>query len=318
MRKPWRITIDTNPDQCNLNCIMCDTHSIYNSSSNAQPRRAMNRDLLSKSIDQALSIGVQEIIPSTMGEPLMYHDFDLFIEKIANSKIKLNLTTNGTFPIYGVEKWAEKLLPILSDIKISINSLNPNINEKIMPNDDTLKKIENIKKFVLLRDNSYPNVSITMQVTFLKSNLDELENIIKFAIEHNIDRVKGHQLWVTFSEIEKESLQNNEANIIVWNQFIDKIEHYKDKIKLVNFEKILIEKDGLDLKNNCPFLGEELWIDHEGTFNICCAPSNKRTSLGEWGNIKNRSIENMFNSLEYEHVVKNYKEYSICKECSLR
>ncbi len=30
MTIPWRITIDTNPDQCNLNCIMCDTHSIYN------------------------------------------------------------------------------------------------------------------------------------------------------------------------------------------------------------------------------------------------------------------------------------------------
>jgi len=27
---PWRITFDTNPDQCNLRCIMCEEHSNYN------------------------------------------------------------------------------------------------------------------------------------------------------------------------------------------------------------------------------------------------------------------------------------------------
>ena len=24
---PWRITFDTNPDDCNLNCVMCEEHS---------------------------------------------------------------------------------------------------------------------------------------------------------------------------------------------------------------------------------------------------------------------------------------------------
>jgi hypothetical protein len=26
---PWRITFDTNPDDCNLHCIMCEEHSPY-------------------------------------------------------------------------------------------------------------------------------------------------------------------------------------------------------------------------------------------------------------------------------------------------
>ena len=29
---PWRITFDTNPDDCNLRCIMCEEHSIYSKS----------------------------------------------------------------------------------------------------------------------------------------------------------------------------------------------------------------------------------------------------------------------------------------------
>jgi len=319
MIKPWRVTIDTNPDQCNLNCIMCDTHSIYNNSEYS--RKFMSRELLEKSIDEALSLRVKEIIPTTMGEPLLYKYFDIFIDKLLRSDAKLNLTTNGTFPIIGVEAWAKKLLPILSDVKISINSIKSEVNESIMVNDNTLKKLEDIKTFINLRDKYAPQVSITLQVTFLKSNLDHLEEIIKFAINYNVNRVKGHQLWITYDEIEDESLQNSIEKIDKWNAFIDKISTYKNKISLVNFKKIEFESDNIESipqNYNCPFLKEELWIDYNGDFNICCAPSDKRKTLGYWGNIRDKRIIDVFNSKEYILLVQNYKEREICKICSLR
>jgi len=319
MKKPWRITIDTNPDQCNLNCIMCDTHSKYNK--NFKPTRTfMNENLLKKSIDESIALGVKEIIPTTMGEPLLYKHFDIFIDKLSKSRVKLNLTTNGTFPTIGVKKWADKLLPILSDIKISINSINSKVNESIMINDDTRKKLDDIKTFANLRDKDYPNVSITMQVTFLKSNLNELENIIKFAIKNGINRVKGHQLWITYEEIKDESLQNSTKKINEWNNFIDKIEKYRESINLVNFEKLELQNNSDTVPSHyiCPFLGEELWIDYNGDFNICCAPSDKRRTLGNWGNIKNKNIIEIFNSKEYLDLLNNYKNKEICKICSLR
>ena len=147
MNRPWRVTIDTNPDQCNLNCIMCDTHSIYNK--NFKPsRKFMSRELLEKTIYEALKLGVKEIIPTTMGEPLLYKHFDIFIDKLSQSNTKLNLTTNGTFPSIGVEKWAKKLLPVLSDIKISINSVDKTINESIMIHDNTQKKLMILKNLL--------------------------------------------------------------------------------------------------------------------------------------------------------------------------
>ena len=319
MLKPWRITIDTNPDQCNLNCIMCDTHSIYNK--NFKPnRKSMSQELLEKSIDEAIRIGVKEIIPTTMGEPLLYKYFDTFIDKLSTSSAKLNLTTNGTFPNLGVKQWAEKLLPILSDIKISINSIDAKVNESIMINDDTKKKLEDIKTFVNLRDTLYSNVSITLQVTFLKSNLNDLESIIKFAIENNINRVKGHQLWITYDEIKDESLQNNTKKIFEWNSFIEQIDRYRDKVKLVNFEKLELENNTnlVPKSYNCPFLGEELWIDYNGDFNICCAPSDKRKTLGHWGNIKDRKITEVFSSSQYKELYSNYKTKDVCRVCPLR
>ncbi|PIE78369.1 MAG: hypothetical protein CSA15_08140 [Candidatus Delongbacteria bacterium] len=317
--KPWRVTIDTNPDICNLKCIMCDTHSIYNKH-NTYNREEMPKELLEKCLNQVLNLGVKEIIPTTMGEPLMYKHMDVFVSYISNSTAKLNLTTNGTFPRKNIEQWSKILLPILSDIKISINSINPNINEKIMCRDNTRKKIEDIKIISRLRDKFYPNVSITLQVTFLKQNIPYLEELICFAIDHGLNRVKGHQLWVNYDCLNSESLEFNNENRNLWNDFIDKVDKYRKYINLVNFNKLNLDNFKSDVNKNsvCPFLGKELWIDYEGNFNICCAPSEKRRELGYWGNIKEKSISEIFNSEQYLKLLKNYKNFAVCKICPLK
>ena len=318
---PFRITIDTNPDQCNLKCIMCDTHSIYNKDFKPT-RQPMSKHLLEKCLNEAIASGVQEIIPTTMGEPLLYKEFNLFIEKISQSNAKLNLTTNGTFPKLGVRKWADKLLPVLSDIKISINAIDSKINETIMIGDHTVKKLENIKTFAKLRDQYYPKVTITLQVTFLKTNLEEMEHIIQFGIEHNLNRVKGHQLWVTFEKNRCESLASDPMETDKWNHFVQRMDKYREQIMLTNFTPIEPAKDttmpSVPRSHNCPFLGKELWIDNEGNFNICCAPSKKRTTLGDWGNIATTRITEVFQSDNYKQLLQTYKDKDICKMCALR
>lgn len=72
---PWRITLDTNPDDCNLSCVMCEQHSVY---SDAQAKREAagirRRRMKPGLIDDVLEglpigpDGVREVIPSTMGE----------------------------------------------------------------------------------------------------------------------------------------------------------------------------------------------------------------------------------------------------------
>jgi MoaA/NifB/PqqE/SkfB family radical SAM enzyme len=316
---PWRITIDTNPDQCNLKCIMCDTHSIYNK--NSVKRKRMSPENLESILKSAIDVGVQEIIPSTMGEPLLYPYFDKFINILTPSKTKLNLTTNGTFPKKGAEVWARALLPITSDTKISINGISPSINEKIMIQAKTNETLENIKTYLKVRDeirqeqvNNQPTV--TLQVTFMYSNLVGIKEVIKYAIEHNVDRVKGHHLWVTHPELEKEDLRNPIHNGI-WNNFVNEIAPYKNQIKLENFVEI---SDSLSIAThyNCPFLGKELWIDCNGNYNVCCAPSDKRQELGSFGNINEIDIGDIFSTTAYQNLVSNYKDQPLCQKCLLR
>ncbi len=331
MQTPKRITIDTNPNRCNLSCIFCDTHSEVNKKNMAK-RPDMSKELLISILDQALKIdSIKELIPTTMGEPLMYKYFSCFIDKIKGTNKKLNLTTNGTFhskDIKGVKSWAEKLLPILSDIKISINSINPKINEYIMKGDDTEKKLENIKKIKeLINKRNYEKkgkITITLQVAFLKTNLPYLEELICFAIDNKLDRVKGHQLSITSEEVRKESLVETKEARKKWNDFIDLIDKkaYRKKIRLENFEKLSIEdktkNEEINLELKCPFLGKELWINHKGDFNVCCAPDKTRKDLGNFGNIKNRTILNTFNSDIYKDLCISYQTRATCKTCVLR
>lgn len=320
---PWRITIDTNPDLCNLHCKMCDTHSLYNKDFTFQ-RKSMPKEMLERILDDAAESGVKEIIPTTMGEPLLFPSFDVFLNKVHEHNMKLNLTTNGTFPNGGVSYWAHKILSKASDVKISLNGINPQVNENIMVGSQTQSVLANIQEFVAVRDEivakgeNFPTV--TLQVTFMKSNLDELENIIKFAVENNIDRVKGHHLWVTWKELEGESIIANQELTRKWNLLIENLKPYRKMIKLDNFSKLdfAISKNEIPDSYECPFLGNELWVDHEGKYNVCCAPSNLREQLGDFSSSDKLSIHEVFNSEGYVDLVKSYRAKSICSKCLLR
>ena len=54
-------------------------------------------------MEESRGTGLREIIPSTMGEPLLYRHFDEILDMCAEYGVKLNLTTNGTFPRRGAE-----------------------------------------------------------------------------------------------------------------------------------------------------------------------------------------------------------------------
>jgi len=317
---PWRITFDTNPDLCNLNCIMCEEHSIYREEK-WNKKRMMNPALITQVIEETSRNGLEEVIPSTMGEPLLYPHFDRFLELSDEHDFKINLTTNGTFPDIGVERWGKKLLPRCSDIKISINGSKKKINEQIMRGIEHNKWISDIEKFIELRDGFGNGTTITFQVTYMKSNLDDLENILRLAMERGVDRFKGHQLWITWPELRSESLTEDTETRKKWNQKVDKLRNIADdNIKLDNVEKLSIEdKDNkLPEEYGCPFAGKEAWIAWNGRFNVCCAPDERRREFGDFGNVNERSFIDIWNSEKYQEFVKNAGKTPLCKKCNMR
>ena len=200
---PWRITFDTNPDDCNLHCIMCEEHSPYSTLQHeriqaGRPKRRMDIALIRRVLEEAQGTPLREIIPSTMGEPLVYKHMDEIIDLCTQYRVKLNLTTNGTFPGRGAQAWAERIVPVASDVKISWNGARKETQEAIMLGTRWEKVLENVRIFIKVRDTHAAQggnrCRVTFQLTFLETNVGELADIIKLAAGLGVDRVKGHHL----------------------------------------------------------------------------------------------------------------------------
>jgi glycosyltransferase involved in cell wall biosynthesis/MoaA/NifB/PqqE/SkfB family radical SAM enzyme len=333
---PWRVTFDTNPDTCNLHCIMCEEHSSYSNSQEQRkakgtPRREMPVELLRRVLAEAAAMGAREIIPSTMGEPLLYEHFDEIIDLCHAHGLKLNLTTNGTFPGRGARAWAERIVPVTSDVKISWNGATARTQELIMIGTSFGKSVRSVREFIEVRDalaSSQPDrCRVTFQLTFLESNVAELADIVRLAIELGVDRVKGHHLWAHFDEIRDLSMRRSRESIARWNDAVLAAREVAARQLLPNGKAILLEniflldetaQNDLAPGGSCPFLGQEAWISAEGRFSPCCAPDAQRRTLGEFGNLHDVSLSDIWNGPAYQNLLTTYRTRSLCIGCNMR
>jgi glycosyltransferase involved in cell wall biosynthesis/MoaA/NifB/PqqE/SkfB family radical SAM enzyme len=333
----WRITIDTNPEDCNLKCIMCEEHSPHSDfiptlyKETGVKRRRMKFETVEDIFLQAEKLGVKEIIPSTMGEPLLYKGIQGIFEISKKHAIKINLTTNGTFPEHSVEEWAAMIVPNTTDVKISWNGATAETAEKVMLGVNFNQVLENVKRFVAFRDEYFVETGcfcrVTFQLTFMQNNMHELADIVKLAAELGVDRVKGHQLWTHFEEIKLLSMKASKESVTQWNEYVKQAYEAQEKFRKPNGEKIILENI-IPLHDNeakevpeeyeCPFLSKELWISATGKISPCCAPDNLRKSLGDFGNISMTTIEDVLTSEAYTELVRNYKTKPLCKTCNMR
>ena len=335
-RGPWRITFDTNPDTCNLRCIMCEEHSPYSPlqlrrKEQGMPRRLMPFEIIERVVTEAAPHGLQEIIPSTMGEPLLYERFEDILEVCRRHGIKLNLTTNGTFPRLGAAAWAEKIVPVASDVKISWNGATQATHEGIMLGSSWEKAVGNLRTFIRIRDahaaSGGNRCRVTLQLTFVESNVGELADVVRLAARMGVDRVKGHHLWAHFDELRDQSMRRSPDAIERWNRAVFAAREAAAELVLPNGRQILLEnifpldpnsKDDLAPGGPCPFLGQEAWISAQGRFDPCCAPDAQRRTLGEFGNVNEMSFMDIWKGAAYRELVATYRNRSLCIGCNMR
>ena len=334
---PWRITFDTNPDTCNLRCVMCEEHSPHSPLQTqrreaGRPRRLMPVELIRRVVAEAAAAGgLREIIPSTMGEPLLYEHFEDILALCRQYGVRLNLTTNGTFPRLGAQAWAERIAPVASDVKISWNGATRTTQEAIMSGADWEAMLDNVRTFVAVRDvhaaGGGNRCGVTFQLTFMEANVGELAGIVRLAAALGADRVKGHHLWAHFREIEGQSMRRHPDAIRRWNEAVSAAGQAAAERPLPNGRHVVLDNIfPLDAEATgdiapggpCPFLGQESWVSAEGRFGPCCAPDAQRRTLGEFGNLNERGIMDIWNGDAYRNLVATYRNRTLCIGCNMR
>jgi len=290
----------------------------------------MDVRLLRKVVEEASRHGLREIIPSTMGEPLLYSEFDEILSLCREFNVRLNLTTNGTFPRRPVADWARLIVPVASDVKISWNGATARTAELIMKGARFDAVLENIRQFARVRDEigseGGNRCRLTLQMTFMESNSEELPDIIRLAASLGVERVKGHHLWVHFSETADLSMRRDSAAIQRWNSIVNRALDAADMYRLPSGEKVLLDNifpldssiEEIAPDAACPFLGKEAWVSAEGRFNPCCAPDALRRTLGEFGNLNDGSLMEIWTSPGYRNLQQSYLTRDLCRTCNMR
>ena len=316
---------------------MCEEHSEHSDflqrlyERTGVKRRRMPFTMVRDIMEQAKAMGVREVIPSTMGEPLLYRQMDQVFALAAESGLKINLTTNGTFPKKSVEEWAAVIVPVTSDVKISWNGATRDTAEAIMKGLKFEQALENVRRFVKVRDDHFAesgyHCRVTLQLTFMQNNMHELPDIIRLAADLGVDRVKGHHLWAHFKEIEDLSFKSSNESIGRWNSIVEVAKETADQFRRHDGSPVLLENIN-PLKPNmghavpddhvCPFLGKELWVSATGTVSPCCAPDEQRKALGDFGNIQSISLAEVIAGEPYQMLSKSYKNHELCRTCLMR
>jgi len=333
---PWRITFDTNPDTCNMHCIMCEEHSPHSTLQRerkeaGKPPRLMPLEFIERTVAEAAPLGLREIIPSTMGEPLLYAHFEDILRICRQHDVKLNLTTNGTFPKLGAREWAARIVPVTSDVKISWNAATEKTHGLVMLGSQWKRVLTNVREFIMVRDRHAAEggnrCRMTFQLTFMEVNLEEIPQIVRLAAELGVDRVKGHHLWAHFKEIAEQSLRRSPESVRRWNHVVLEARDMADAHRLPNGKPVLLEnffmldetvRGDLAPDGVCPFLGQEAWVNAEGRFDPCCAPDAQRKSLGSFGNIGEAGLLSLWNGSNYRHLVTTYHNRALCIGCNMK
>lgn len=273
-----RITLLTNPDVCNLHCPLCFLNQRKMTFAKISGIAGeMNFDVARAAIEKYSAVVdecgkrvLREVIPSTMGEPLLYSHFEELLTLCETYKIPLNLTTNGTFPgKWGLDAGMERLLASCIDIKVSSLS-----SECLGCWKQNVERLLAVRKCM----SNSQCATVTIQVTLHKKNLMMIPELIAWASVAGIERIKWNSavfLSGTPSAL-REEFELDRPLEELQKYILDCCEMCGSKIRnegsLFTFPN---GKSNFSLKNGtCPF-ADELWILPDGSEQHCPSPERR-------------------------------------------
>lgn len=268
----WRLTLLTNPDKCNLACPLC----FLNQKGTPFGMGEMPFHIIKSAISRYKE-SLKEIIPSTMGEPLLYSHFSSLQKLCIEEKILINLTTNGSFPYHQSSLARTLLLQSCSDIKISLMAFSEGVFSKLMPGLSLSEWKQNVSSLSSLRKNMLKESSristLSLQVTLNKFNIDSVKEIIEYAASQEIARIKWN-VPVFLSSAPANFKEEYGLPSGVLNELKENIRNLSSEYSLQSAGSLFFNSSA-DLKSKtCPFQGE-LWVYPDGSESHCPNPERR-------------------------------------------
>ncbi len=315
---PIRATLNTTL-KCNLNCIMCQFHRNKKISERViQNNDELHVDLFLDFADQVFPTLI-EAETTTVGEPLLSSYLDEIIEKALEYNVLLYFTTNG---LLLKEELISKLIPTLSNLVISIDAVNHKLYEKIRKGSCFAKLEKNIKKFIEIRNSCEKyKPELTLQMTLMKMNIEELPKMVQYANKIGANNVKAYHAYIFEKKMKNQSLFYHRE---IAEKFIKEAKTLGKKLGVNTFLPRFFPENCSNIYPDpiifdfppCFFLWYETFIEPNGDISPCFFPTRQKI-----GNIKERTFNEIWNNRQYQIMrreVIRQPPKGYCKNCELR
>ncbi|WP_407450331.1 radical SAM/SPASM domain-containing protein [Fibrobacter sp.] len=145
-------------DICNLNCSFCPCGKANSSAvslSANRPREFMSTELFERCIAEAATVA-ENVYFHVLGEPTLHPGFGLFLKRLEQTPLKLNLTTNGTI----IARVSERLLksPAVRQVNISTHAYAE------LPQDDAMRHLQDVLDFCKMANAVRPDLYINLRL----------------------------------------------------------------------------------------------------------------------------------------------------------
>ena len=164
---------------CNARCIMCDRSFLKTAASEEPVRSLFTDDLIPRVLDEIRELcGHGTLISYMGGEPTISRHIAEWIEQAGRLGLDFRFTTNGYIMN---EEMAQRFVAAgLFNIGISIESLDPNINETIRPfPEGTARTLHCIELLLRERERQKKGISLNIKTVLTDINLESFLDIAR-------------------------------------------------------------------------------------------------------------------------------------------
>jgi len=289
------IFMEVNPtNRCNLKCQWCITEE-------ARGREEIEIDPLEGFFTDFYRLGGKAITFSGGGEPTLYPHFERAVSSAKKNALDLGLMTNGIFK----EKYVSLIGENFDWVRFSVDTLNSE-NYSKWKGVDALKVVQkNIESIV-----NFP-VRVGVNCNVNKDfSVKEAEELVNWTKNIKADYIQFRPVLPRFFKKGEEPSLNNP----VW-EYLDSIKSTNPQLNLSNDKRQDVGKGYIFPFRSCEGHFFEPILDATGEIKICMY--HPRDSRFTFGNIHEKSFEEIWNSEQRKKAIEFVRSLDYSKNCQM-
>ena len=290
-------------NRCNFGCQMCQRYDLK------VKLIDMDFGIYGKILDRLT--GVENLILTSWGEPLLHPDFIKLLELAKQKKFKTRFTTNGVL-------LTDELMRAIieNDVEAVTFSLDQINNHDGSLGHEVSGQLEKIIRLKEMLNDSGSRTKIYLQSTYHYGREQDIVDVAEFAARHHLDRLRLSRLDIRFHQFKRPSLQDEkkllemlEKRFTAQQIGIDFLPHAAFDGWMRTAYKLLaplLHRGG----QFCLRTYEDVYIDADGEVTPCCG-----LPWLTMGNILNTGLKDIWRGEKFRHF--RQTQHLCCGNCDV-